>query len=304
MNLDLNAIRAFILVVEAGGITDGARRAGLPKSTVSRQMRDLEGRVGERLLERRGRGVAVTAAGRRLFESARGAIGALEVLRDDVLAPPVAGRVRVASPVMLARGPLKDVLTELLGHYPAVTVEVDLMDRFSAAEAPTTDVALCVGISPGGRAERQSLGFVEARLYAAPALLAAQGVPRTVSDLSRLPILTQGCAPGARAGWTLADPRGALSELAFTPRLVANDPDLLVAAALAGHGVCRMPTFLAAPHLRSGQLVPILDGHVAERHEVTLAVLRRNENAAVRWLAAEVSARLKDRLVPRSNGGS
>ncbi len=302
MNLDLNALRAFVLVVEAGGITDGARRAGLPKSTVSRQMRDLEQRVGERLLERRGRGVAVTAAGRRLFESARSAIGALEVLRDDVLAPPVAGRVRVASPVMLARGPLKDVLNELLGRYPAVTVEVDTLDRFSAAEAPKADVALNVGISPGGRGERHFLGFVEALLYAAPGLLAARGVPRTVSDLGRLPILTQGCAPGARAGWTLADPRGAVADFAFTPRLVASDPDLLIAAALAGHGVCRMPTFLAAPHVRSGQLVPIMEGHVAERHEVTLAVLRRTENVAVRWFAAEVSARLKERLAARKGG--
>ena len=70
MNLDLNALRTFVLVVDAGGVTEAARRAGLPKSTVSRHVRDLESRLGERLLERRGRGVAPTGAGRRLHESA------------------------------------------------------------------------------------------------------------------------------------------------------------------------------------------------------------------------------------------
>ena len=64
---------------------------------------------------------------------------------------------------------------------------------------------------------------------------------------------------------------GATQQVGFTPRLVSADPDLLLAAALAGHGVCRLATFLAEPHLRSGRLVPVLDGHVAERHEVALA---------------------------------
>ena len=77
--------------------------------------------------------------------------------------------------------------------------------------------------------------------------------------------------------------------------MAATDPELLLAGAIAGHGVCRMATFLAEPHLRAGRLVPVLEGYVAERHEVTLAVLRRAADAAVRWLAAEVAERLRER---------
>jgi len=82
MELDLNALRVFVFVVEAHGVTEAARRLGLPKSTVSRQVRDLEARLGETLLERHGRGLAATAAGRRLHEIARGAVGALSCRRE------------------------------------------------------------------------------------------------------------------------------------------------------------------------------------------------------------------------------
>jgi DNA-binding transcriptional LysR family regulator len=298
-HLDLNALRAFVLVVEAGGITEGARRAALPKSTVSRQVRDLEARLGEQLLTRRGRGMTTTGAGRRLYEAARSAVGALEVSRQDVFAPPVAGRVRVSAPVTLARGLLKDLLADFLGRHPAIAVEVDLFDRFTAAETPAADVALCVGITPGEHRPAQPVGFVEARLYAAPSLFAAAGTPRTPAEIERMPVLTQGCARGGRTTWTLADPGGATQQISFTPRLVTADPDLLLAAALAGHGVCRMATFLAEPHLRSGRLVPVLDGYVAERHEVALAVLRRMRDAAVRCFATEMTESLKERLRPR-----
>ncbi len=301
--MDLNALRAFVLVVDGGGITEGARRAGLPKSTVSRQVRDLEAKLGERLLERRGRGLTATGAGRRLYESSRGPVGALEVLRHDAFAAPVAGRVRVAAPVMLARGLLQDLLADFLGRHAAIDVEIDILDRFSAAATSAADIAFCVGITPGEQKPLRSLGFVEARLYASPTLLAAQGSPGRPAELTRLPILTQGCAPGAKAGWTLTDAHSVSHQLVFTPRLVAADPDLLLAAALAGHGVCRMATFLAEPHLRTGRLAPVLEGYTAERHEVTLAVLRRSRDAAVQCFATEVAELLTERLRSRQFAG-
>jgi DNA-binding transcriptional LysR family regulator len=296
MHFDLNALRAFVLVVEARGVTEAARRAGLPKSSVSRQVRDLETRLGEKLLERSGRGLATTGAGRRLYEQARGAMTALETLRTDMLAAPVAGRVRIAAPTMLARGLLQDVLADFLGRHPAIALELALSDRFSAAESPAADVAFCVGVAPEDALALHPLGFVEARLYAAPALLGELGVPHGVAALSRLPILAQGCAPGGAARWSLTDARGGVQDVTFTPRLITTDPDLLLAAALAGRGVCRIATFLAAPHLRGGALVPVLEAWVAERHAVSLAVLRRPRDAAVRCFAQEAAAALRQRL--------
>ncbi len=298
MELDLNALRVFVFVVEAHGITEAARRLGLPKSTVSRQVRDLEARLGETLLERHGRGLAATAAGRRLHEVARGGIGTLEALRQDLLAPPVAGRVRLRAPVILGRGLVQHAVADFLGRHPGVDVEVTLSDRFGALASDATDVACCVGLVPEPRHPRQSVGFVEARLFAAPALLAEYGAPRAPADLAAMPVLAQGCSPGGSARWMLNDARGATHRVAFTPRLVASDPDMLLAAAIAGRGVLRIATFMAEPHLRAGRLLPVLEGHVAERHEVLVATLRRPRDAAVRCLAGELAERLRERLRP------
>lgn len=296
MALDLNALRLFVMVVEAGGVTGAARRAGLPKSTVSRQIRDLEARLGVRLLDRRGRGLAPTAAGRRIHDAARGAVGMLETLRHELLAPPLSGRVLVAMPAMLARGPFQEALPALLGRHPAIELDVALTDRFSVAEVPGADVALFVGIQPAAGDHAVPVGQVEARLYAAPALVGEHGTPRTAADVARLPVLAMGCEPGGRTSWSLTDPRGGVHPVAFRPRLVCADPDLLLAMALEGLGVCRIAPFLAERHLRAGRLVPVLDSWVAERHAVWVVTLRRGQDPAVRRIAAELADVLGGRV--------
>lgn len=289
MGLDLNALRLFVFVVDAGGVTGAAQRAALPKSTVSRQIRDLEARLGTRLLERHGRGLVPTAAGRRLHDAARGAVGVLETLRHELVSPPVSGRVLVAMPAMLARGAFQEALAGILGRHPAIEIEIALTDRFSVADVEGADIALFVGIRPAPGDHAVPVGHVEARLYAAPALLGEHGTPRSPADVARLPVLAMGCGDGGRTSWSLTDPRGGVHEIEFRPRLVCADPDLLLAVALEGYGVCRVAPFLAEAHLRAGRLVPVLDGWVAERHAVSVVTLRRGQDPAVRRLAGEIA---------------
>jgi DNA-binding transcriptional LysR family regulator len=296
LEFDLNALRIFAAAVEGGGVTEAARRLALPKSSVSRQLRALEAQIGQSLLERHGRGLRATAAGRRLHETARGALGTLEAIRRDLLAPPLAGRLRLRAPVMLGRGLLTGIVAEFLDRHPGLTLEVAWSDRFEARPEEEADIACCVGVLPGPGFARESVGFAEARLYAAPALLASFGAPATPASLAALPLLGHGCAPGGSARWTLTDARGAAESLAVTPRLVANDPDLLLAAAIAGRGVCPLPGFLAEPALQAGQLLRVLPGHWAERHEVIVARAPRPREPALSPFADHVAQRLRDRL--------
>lgn len=296
IDLDLNALRAFVFVVESGGIAEATRRTGAPKSTISRQVRDLERRLDERLLDRQGRGLAPTTAGRRLYETARTAVGKLETLRQGLAASTVTGRVRVHAPTILGRGLLQDLLAAFLYDHPTIDVEVVLSDRFVVAQPKETDVAFCVGIMPKGRHPQHHVGFVEARLYAAPSLLGELGAPRSPGDLPAWPILAQGCNPGGSTAWTLTNERGVAEEVTFRPRLVASDPDMLMASALAGRGIIRIASFTAEPHLRSGHLVSVLERHVAERHEVSVVTLGRARDPAVRCFATEMADRLQGSL--------
>lgn len=296
LDLDLNALRIFAAAVEGGGVTEAARRLALPKSSVSRQLRALEAQIGQVLLERHGRGLRATLAGRRLHETARGALGTLEAIRRDLLAPPLAGRLRLRAPVMLGRGLLTGIVAQFLDRHPGLTLEVAWSDRFNALPEEEADIACCVGLLPGPGFATESVGFAEARLYAAPSLLAEFGAPATPAGLAALPLLAHGCAPGGSARWTLTDARGVAESLEVTPRLVANDPDLLIAAAIAGRGVCPLPSFLAEPGLRAGQLLPVLPGHWLDRHEVVVARAPRPREAALRPLADHVAQGLRERL--------
>lgn len=296
VDFDLNALRIFAAAVEGGGVTAAARRLALPKSSVSRQLRVLETQIGQALLERHGRGLRATPAGRRLHATASGALGTLEAIRRDLMAPPLAGRLRLRAPAMLGRGLLTGIVADFLERHPALTLEVAWSDRFNAVPEGATDIACCVGILPDQGFVWESVGFAEARLYAAPALLAEFGSPSAPPGLAALPLLAHGCAPGGSARWTLTDARGVAESLTVAPRLVANDADLLIAATIAGRGACPLPSFLAEPGLSTGRLVPVLPGHWVERHEVIVAHAPRPREAALRPFAAHVAERLQERL--------
>ena len=88
-NLDLTALRAFATIASAGGVTRAAARLNLTQSAVSMQLKRLEDALGARLLERTGRGVALTPEG----EAALGAARRMLALNDDLVA-----RMRNAEP--------------------------------------------------------------------------------------------------------------------------------------------------------------------------------------------------------------
>lgn len=294
--MDLNALRAFVAVIEAGGITEAARRLGMPKSTVSRLARELAATLPEPLLERHGRGLRATLAGRRLHEAARTAIGTLEHLRDDLRQGGVAGRLQVASPVVFGRGLLHGVVNGFLERHPAVNVEVTLTHRLATLLAPGADIAICVGFLPDGRHPYHHLGIAEARLYAAPALIGRRSALTEPSSLAEVPVLAQGCDRTGITRWRLTGPDGTITTTAVVPRLVCPDPDMLIAAALAGRGVVRLAAFLGEPLVATGRLAPVLPGWTADRHEVAIALLRRPREPAVRRFVAEATESLRARL--------
>lgn len=166
----------------------------------------------------------------------------------------------------------------------------------AAARSQTTDVAFVVGLETDARLPRIVLGTAQARLYAAPSLIHAAGAPRHARDLAALPMLAQGCAPGGTTSWTLTDRRGVCHRITTTPRFVSTDPDLLLAAAVAGSGVVAIADFLAASAVRAGTLVPVLADHVAERHDIVAVIQRRQRDQAVRRFVAEVGEHLRRAL--------
>ena len=282
---DLNLLRTFVTVAECRSITRAASDLNLPKSTVSRQIAKLE-EVRETALFTRGRtGFDLTPFGHRLFEQVRQPILALSERRITENTDRFSGVTRLFAPAVYTKGVLQPVLIDFLAKNPGISVDLIQGDRFTEPDAESIDLIIHVGQSPGKSFEIWSLAPVEARLYASPKLFESAPAPNLPSELQNWSILTNYCSPGANSRLNLYHKGESIVTPTGRARLVSGSPDLLVAAAVRGLGIARLPTFVALPYLKNETLIPVLSEYVLEQHTVTLAKWNRNTNKAARILA-------------------
>lgn len=272
--MDLNAVRLFALAAEAGSISEGARRSGIPLATLSRQLRQLEDDVGSRLLERGRRGLALTAAGSQLLAEAQPALAMLAHAEQRLQhVEGVAGQLRISMPPHLdALWPVFRAFSRL---YPAVTFDVFVTDRRVDLAADGIDVALRVGDRATAGYVGRTLTRYRHRLVASPAFLAAHSI-KTPQELASVP-----CACWRGSGprvWRLG-----ATEVELQPVVVTNDYLHLLQLAEQGDVVTEVPPFLAARGFARGQLVEPLPEHPLPEFAMrALVVERRSMTPVVR----------------------
>jgi DNA-binding transcriptional LysR family regulator len=257
---DANDLLLFARVAEAGSFSRAAERVGLPKSTVSRRIAALEDRLGERLMIRTTRRLAITDFGMQLLEHARqvaAEVDAVQALSEFRQARP-SGRLRVSMPSDFATLLLTDMLAAFAALHPAVTLELDLSPRRVDLLGEGFDLAVRMGTLPDDSllAARRLADF-PAGLYAAPAYLAEHGAPATPDELAQHAALCLLSRSGERAGWTLV--RGTERWEGLPPgRIGANSPDLLIGLARAGAGIAAVPDYFTVGDVQAGRLRRVL----------------------------------------------
>ena len=128
---DLEDLRTFVMVADAGGVTAGARRLGLSKSIVSRRLVRLEQELGIQLLSRTTRGAALTEAGATFREHAARVATELDAARDALSQEgDVRGLLRVAAPLTFGPTHVAPVLAELAHRHPQLRIHAAYSDRF------------------------------------------------------------------------------------------------------------------------------------------------------------------------------
>ena len=126
-DLDLNDVRTFVAVAQAGTLTAAAREMQLPTSTVSRALTRLEKHLGVFLVQRGPRGLVLTDLGKDYLQSCRRALRALkdgsELLEGRRSSP--SGLIKVACPVTMSRDVFAPLLKEFLSRYPDLRIEIE-----------------------------------------------------------------------------------------------------------------------------------------------------------------------------------
>ena len=162
--LNLDQLQSFLVVAETGSFSEAGRRLNLTQSAVSQQIKELEGRLGARILDRLGKRAHPTAAGEELREHARRLISQSDLVLEAMRSHRDGGwgRVRVATSATLAAYVLPEILSGLRQRYPRLEVAVTagsagkVLRRVADNEAdlafvntpgPVTDPALSVHVA-------------------------------------------------------------------------------------------------------------------------------------------------------------
>ena len=276
----------FAEVVDRGSFAGASRSLGVPKSSLSRRVGELETRLGVRLLQRTTRKLSLTHAGevyhRHCVAMREQAEAADEAVAQVRTVP--RGTVRVTCPVTLAQTTIGPVLPRFLAAHPQVRIEMAVTNRVIDLLAEGVDVALRVraSLDDSGSLVVKNLGPTGGVLVASAQLLQRFGAPAGPAQLRDLPTVAMSAADG-RASWRLLGPRGEEHEFQHRPVYTADDLFTLKLAVLQGTGICVLPDYMCEEELRAGALVPVLPGWAPPQARV-LAVFpsRRGMVPAVR----------------------
>jgi DNA-binding transcriptional LysR family regulator len=280
---DLQRMAIFARVVEEKSFSAAARRLGLSKSLVSKQVTQLERSVGARLLNRTTRALSLTEAGSVFYEHCSRIVDELEEAKLAVgrLHSEPRGLLRLTAPVAFGRLHIATALPDFLARYPEVKIDMATTDRFVDLAEEGYDLAIRIVDQPVPTIVARKLAPVNRKLVATPEYFERHGVPQSPADLEQHNCLTYTYF-NPQDPWRLRGPDGDISVRA-TGNLRVNDDDALAAAVVQGLGLALLPTFLIGGELQSGRLKAALSQYIAvERHIYAVYLANRHVSAKVR----------------------
>jgi LysR family transcriptional regulator, regulator for bpeEF and oprC len=262
MSRDLNDTLIFVKVVECGSFTQAAQRLGLPKTTVSRKVQELETRLDARLIHRTTRKLGLTEAGTVYFEHCQRIANHLDEAENAVhqLQSGPRGWLRITAPYALGLIRISPLLTEFRTRYPDVRVEMILSNDRLDLIAEELDLALRVGPLPDSSLVARKLASFEGQVYAAPDYLARHGEPLSPEDLEHHRSLINPLSSrraGGRFYWPLSDGHRN-EEFPVSPVFVCNDPFGLKPMLLAGDGMMLTSDVVVREELEAGAIRRVL----------------------------------------------
>ncbi|MFP3799675.1 MULTISPECIES: LysR family transcriptional regulator [Paraburkholderia] len=258
---DLADITAFLAVAREGSFTKAAAQLGVSQSALSQTVRNLEARLGLRLLARTTRNVSPTEAGERLIQSVgprldevEAELAALTALREKP-----AGIVRIAAGEHAAESLLWPAIEKLLPAYPDITIELVIDNGLT----DIVEQRLDAGVRLGEQVARDMVAVrigpdIRMAVVGTPAYFARHPKPKTPQDLTvhncvniRMP------TAGSLYAWEF-ERAGRALKVRVEGRLIFNTATLAVRAALAGAGLACVPEARVLAHIERGELLRVL----------------------------------------------
>ncbi|WP_375790060.1 LysR family transcriptional regulator [Bradyrhizobium sp. Pha-3] len=253
---------AFVRAVETGSLSAAARSLPSSLTSVSRQISALEDHFGTRLLLRTTRQLALTDDGRILYERAKSVLGEVREIETALARDPrqPSGRIRVSAPSLIGRLVIAPLLVAFLRRYPALAVDLLLIDRSVDMVEEDIHLAVRIGRLRDSQLVARKLTDLQMIVCASPEYLRRRGEPRTPDELSSHDCLVFSDSPGS-AEWRFADGTKTGRKFRISGRLWMNSLEALISAAREGAGIVRVPSWQVQSDLSSGRLRRLLLDH-------------------------------------------
>lgn len=256
--MDLNTLREFSAIAAEGSFAAAARRLGMPKSTISKRIQDLEAALGVKLMDRTTRRLRLTAEGALVLARAERILADAGEIARALQAPDnaaVRGHLRLAVPVLFGQAFMGQIVAASRRLHPGLTLEAVLTDSQPDLIEEGFDAAIRVGHPADSPFVAQPFARSDRVVVATPDLC-----PEPLTDpagLATLPVLLHGV--GLVQGWHFIRGREdrtvrLVGGIALTSHVALRD------AALGGAGVAQLPLFLVERDLAEGRLVRVLNG--------------------------------------------
>jgi DNA-binding transcriptional LysR family regulator len=266
----LRGILNFTRTAELGSFAAAARELGISPVAVSQNISRLELGLGVRLFARSTRALQLTPEGQAFLEQCKAPLAQLDAACKGIAndARHAGGKLRatIVSPVAFLY--LIPLLPKFFARYPDIQLELELSEDSTSLIAKRFDVGIRVGALNDAAFVARPLGPLRLLICASPAYIAANGIPKTLNDLSTRATLqlqiTGHEQPTPFIVQTRNDGARSMQMLQLPARFICNDFRGLLQACLDGVGIAQLPQPLALSALREGHLKTLLPEHMLE----------------------------------------
>ncbi|SCB18556.1 LysR family transcriptional regulator [Rhizobium hainanense] len=299
----IDLFRIFTRVVECSSFTRAADTLGLPRSSVSAAVIELEGRVGARLLHRSTRKVSPTQDGTAFYDRCLRVIADVEetesLFRQSDAKP--SGKLRTDVPGRIGRLIVAPALPSFLDQFPDIEVDLGVTDRAVNLVEDSIDCVLRVGPLVDSGLIARPIGKLPLINVASPDYLSKHGTPQTPVDLDcHWAVNYASPSTGRTEPWEWLED-GMLRSLPMRGRVTVNSAEAYIACCVAGLGLIQNPAYDLRAHLEAGELVEVMPDYRAEPLQMTLLYPhRRHLSRRVQVFADWLQALLEETAVRQS----
>lgn len=294
----IDLYKIFTRVAECSSFTRAADSLGMPRSSVSAAIQELEERVGTRLLHRTTRKVSATEDGAVFYGRCTQLLDEIEdaesLFRRDT-GP--SGRLKVDVPGRIGRLIVAPALPAFLARYPGIDVSLGVTDRAVDLIGDGLDCVLRVGPLDDSGLISRKVGELSLINVASPAYLEQHGIPQDPADLAaHWAVNYASPSTGRIENWEWVA-QGAIHSVPMRARVTVNGAEAYIACCLAGLGLIQVPAYDVALHLGNGELVEVMPHHRAEPMAMTLLYPhRRNLSPRLQVFADWLEALLERKI--------